>query len=162
MGLADLTDRKAVLRAVYEFDQIGRDAFLERYGFGRARHHFLKYEGNLYDSKAIVGAAHQCQHPSQGRFGPDQFYGRRPTIATLERLGFEIYSERQTCVAAGHASERMRIGVPGEFDLGTRSTIEVRAGKLHDSRSPTMNRFLFCNKPRNFKWSGGDSSTGYE
>ena len=64
MGLADLTDRECVLRAVREFDDIGREAFLAKYGFGRSRSYFFIVDGKFCDSKAIAGAAHDYQHPS--------------------------------------------------------------------------------------------------
>jgi hypothetical protein len=57
MGLNDVT-REGVLAAMGEFDRLGRDAFLAKYGFGGARAYFLVHEGRRYDSKAIVGAAH--------------------------------------------------------------------------------------------------------
>ena len=38
--------------------RIGRDAFLERYGFDHARQYFFKWNGHECDSKAIAGAAH--------------------------------------------------------------------------------------------------------
>ena len=57
MGLADIT-RDDVLAAVREFDRLGRDEFLRRYGFGRARAYLLEVDGKLYDSKAIVVYAH--------------------------------------------------------------------------------------------------------
>ncbi|QUQ70163.1 hypothetical protein [Kutzneria sp. CA-103260] len=56
MALGDLT-RADVLKAVAEFDELGRDEFLRRYGFGKAKSYFLEVEGKLYDSKAIAGAA---------------------------------------------------------------------------------------------------------
>jgi hypothetical protein len=34
MALSDLTDPSAVLQAIDQFDALGRDAFLQRYGFG--------------------------------------------------------------------------------------------------------------------------------
>jgi hypothetical protein len=37
VALADLTSRDAVLAAMEEFDKLGRDQFLERYHFRRAR-----------------------------------------------------------------------------------------------------------------------------
>ncbi len=59
MALADLTDPSAVDRAIEEFNRLGRTAFLAKYGFGRAREYMLRdSQGNLYDSKAVVGAAH--------------------------------------------------------------------------------------------------------
>jgi len=57
MALRDLTD-KAVLSAIAEFDRLGRDTFLKKYGFGKSRDYLLQHAGNLYDSKPIVGAAH--------------------------------------------------------------------------------------------------------
>jgi hypothetical protein len=58
VALADLTSRDAVLAAMEEFDKLGRDQFLERYHFRRARDYEVVHGGKRYDSKAIVGAAH--------------------------------------------------------------------------------------------------------
>jgi hypothetical protein len=57
VALADLTSRDAVLAAMREFESLGRDEFLRRYGFGRSRDYELVHDGKRYDSKAIVGAA---------------------------------------------------------------------------------------------------------
>lgn len=45
-GLSPLTDRAAVLKAIAEYRTVGRDAFLERYGFGRAKWWYLHHEGS--------------------------------------------------------------------------------------------------------------------
>ena len=37
LGLSDLTERDAVLQAMAEYDELGRDAFLSRYEYGPAR-----------------------------------------------------------------------------------------------------------------------------
>ena len=57
MALNDIT-REAVLRAVDEYQELGQKAFLEKYGFDRATKYLLTLEGEDFDSKAIVGAAH--------------------------------------------------------------------------------------------------------
>ena len=57
MALSDLT-RNSVLQALVEFDELGRDAFLDRYHFGKARGYFVVHNSRRYDSKAIAGAAH--------------------------------------------------------------------------------------------------------
>lgn len=89
MGLSDLTDRSAVLAALGEFDRLGRDTFLERHGFGRARNYFINHEGRLYDSKAIVGVAHKHQTGSALEAG--DFSGGEQTVTPLlERLGFNV------------------------------------------------------------------------
>ena len=51
MGFADIT-AEAVHSTLDEFDKLGRDAFLARYGFGPARSYFLIHDGKSYDSKA--------------------------------------------------------------------------------------------------------------
>jgi 5-methylcytosine-specific restriction protein A len=53
MSLADLTP-EAVRQAIAEYDQVGQDPFLGKYGFGKARGYFLVHDGQLYDSKAIA------------------------------------------------------------------------------------------------------------
>ena len=80
MGLGDLTSRQAVLDAMAEFDRLGRDAFLDKYGFGRARDYFLVVDGRRYDSKAIVGAAHGYQFQHDGALGADAFSGGDATV----------------------------------------------------------------------------------
>ncbi len=43
--------------AIEEYDELGGDAFLRRYGFGRSTEYLLWQEGQSYDSKAILGVA---------------------------------------------------------------------------------------------------------
>lgn len=57
VALSEIT-RDAALRAIGEYDRLGQDGFLERYGFDRACQYLLVYGGKRYDSKAIVGVAH--------------------------------------------------------------------------------------------------------
>ncbi|MER8491704.1 DUF3578 domain-containing protein [Mesorhizobium australicum] len=72
-----------------EFDQLGRDDFLTKYGFGPSRSYFVQRSGKLYDSKAIVGAAHGYQHPAVGPLRPEDFSGGDGTVRPLlEKLGF--------------------------------------------------------------------------
>ena len=93
MGLSDLTSRDAVLDAVREFDELGRDRFLAKYGFGGARQYVLEIEGRLYDSKAIVGAAHGFQFPKLGPLDASRFSGGEATVRRrLTALGFRVIS----------------------------------------------------------------------
>jgi hypothetical protein len=95
VGFADVGSRTAVLAAIEEFDQHGRPAFLAKYGFSRARRYFLAWQGQLYDSKAIVGAAHGYEFPEQGPLGPADFSGGEATVKRkLEALGFEVVALR--------------------------------------------------------------------
>jgi hypothetical protein len=89
--LSRLTDRDAVLRAVREFDRLGRTAFLEQFGYGEARRYFVRLNGNDYDSKAIAGVAFGMQYPGEGPLRPSQFSGGQATVQrALARLGFEV------------------------------------------------------------------------
>ena len=49
--------RQHVLAAIHEYDEIGQDEFLSRYGFAPSTDYVLRHGNNSYDSKAIVGAA---------------------------------------------------------------------------------------------------------
>ena len=94
MVLGSLTTREAVLAAIAEFDDIGRTAFLEKYGFGKSRSYFVLHEGSRYDSKELAGAAIGHQHPDEVPPTADQFSGGEQTVARrMEKLGFEV--ERQ-------------------------------------------------------------------
>jgi 5-methylcytosine-specific restriction enzyme A len=90
MGLADLTT-SAVSHAIEEFDRIGRDAFLKKYGFGKARDYVLQQDGRSYDSKAIAGAAH-AYLPERTALSAREFSGGDATVRrTLEALGHVRY-----------------------------------------------------------------------
>lgn len=88
MTLADVT-RPGVLAAIDEFDRLGREAFLRSTGFGRSRAYYLRHEGRLYDSKAMVGYAHGVSTGTP--LGPKDFVGGDQTVARrLQALGFEV------------------------------------------------------------------------
>jgi hypothetical protein len=74
-----------------EFDRIGRDKFLRKYGFGPSRAYFLRRDGKYYDSKAIVGAAYGYQYPQKGQLRAEDFSGGENTVRSrLEALGFPV------------------------------------------------------------------------
>ncbi|MGQ4485628.1 HNH endonuclease [Streptomyces sp. 372A] len=85
--------RDAVLRALAEYDDLGQDEFLSKYGYKPATGYLLLHEERTYDSKAIAGVAHKFD---QGRaLKPDELIGGRSHAARwLARLGFTIRSSR--------------------------------------------------------------------
>ena len=90
MALSDI-DRPAVLLAIEEFDQLSRDAFLQKYGFGRSRAYFLFHDGKLYDSKEIVGVAHGYSGGDRLPLVAKKFNGGDATVAqALRGLGFQV------------------------------------------------------------------------
>ncbi|PZO40732.1 MAG: hypothetical protein DCE92_01935 [Alphaproteobacteria bacterium] len=93
MSLNLLTDPNAVHAAMDEFDALGSEAFLAKYGYGRARSLFIAREGSLYDSKAIAGVAFGIQFPDRGPLKPEEFSGGEATVRPrLEALGFTLWS----------------------------------------------------------------------
>lgn len=144
MPVRDVT-AKGVERAMAEFDQLGRDEFIRRYRFGKARHYFLIRDGRQYDSKAIVGVAHGYDRPDLGPLSSQGFSGGDATVARkLESLGFIV--ERRTGspdsetpyplvsavpVEAQHV-EKFPVSVPGEeIDATRREQRLVLAYKHH-------------------------------
>jgi 5-methylcytosine-specific restriction enzyme A len=89
MALSEIT-RDAVLEAIREYDRLGQDGFLERYGFDRARRYVLVHDGKRYDSKAIVSAAHGFL-PAERPLTAGEFSGGQATVGRLlRRLGFAV------------------------------------------------------------------------
>lgn len=94
MGLADLTEPAAVLKAIEEAERLGRQPFLDKYGFSPSREYFVRHDGKLYDSKAIIGAAHGYQYPDRGPLRSSDFSGGEQTVQRkLEQLGFAVAIE---------------------------------------------------------------------
>ena len=108
--LGDLTSRDAILQAIAEFDRIGRDQFLMKYGFKPARSYFLIYSGRTYDSKAIAGAAYGYQFPDRGPLASKDFSGGDATVRPrLESLGFQ-FSDGSELKAGELTSDRLTEG----------------------------------------------------
>lgn len=91
MDLSSLTDPKAVYAAISEFDELGRDEFLRKHGYGRAKAHFVRLAGKYYDSKAIAGVAYGIQHPDRGAAANSDFSGGEASVKRrLLSLGFAV------------------------------------------------------------------------
>ncbi|MCY1351450.1 hypothetical protein D9M69_377150 [compost metagenome] len=92
--LSLLKSPAAIQAAMDEFSQLGRVAFLKRYGFGKSRDYLVRNPrtGELCDSKAIVGVAFGKQFPNQGVLGAEDFSGGEATVLPLlQSLGFEVH-----------------------------------------------------------------------
>ncbi len=114
---SDVTSRDAVLAAIAEFDEIGRDAFLARYGFGPSREYVMVENGQEYDSKALLGAAYSHQFQGAEPLRPRDFSGGDETRRSLERLGFEVKSIADGDGDSGElAALRIRDGIQQIFD----------------------------------------------
>ncbi|MGW4059055.1 YDG/SRA domain-containing protein [Amycolatopsis sp. NPDC004747] len=88
MSLADVY-QEHVLKAIAEFDDLGRDAFLDKYGFGQSRRYVVLHAGQQYDSKALIGAAHG--YATGQALAAKEFNGGLQTVvARLTALGFDF------------------------------------------------------------------------
>lgn len=95
MTLGDLSSPRAVVKAMEECDDLGREAFLDKHGFRPAESYFVVYDGQRYDSKAIAGVAFKYQHPEHGPLDSSEFSGGRATVKPkLESLGFTVEVEK--------------------------------------------------------------------
>lgn len=110
MSLHALTSPDAVLKALKEYDDLGRQAFLSRYKFGKSKSYVLVHQGKHYDSKAIAGVALKYQPGFERALRADQFSGGEETVQPkLEELGFSVFGPGQ--VPAGErVSEQLRLG----------------------------------------------------
>lgn len=91
MGYSDVKSRIAVIQAIEECSQLGRDTFLSKYGYGRSKDYPMTYEGEVFDSKAILGVAHGYAFPDEGPLSYEDFSGGRAGAGGhLARLGFVV------------------------------------------------------------------------
>lgn len=91
--ISRLQSPSAVQSALDELSSLGRTAFLARYGFRKSRDFLVRNptNGELCDSKAIIGAAFGFQYPDEGPLKPSDFSGGEATVAPkLQSLGFEV------------------------------------------------------------------------
>jgi hypothetical protein len=155
MALSDLT-RDAVVAATKQYDELGRDAFLQQYGFGPSRDYFLLFNGRRYDSKAIAGAAHGFALPEAGPLRAPDFSGGEATVArVLETLGFVVERPRPKVtplpdLVAGRVYTWKELEAMFQFSSGY---LGAAGGMV--SR-PAMNALLLITHP------GGAKSFDYE
>jgi 5-methylcytosine-specific restriction enzyme A len=89
VALSNLT-ATAVNKALDEFDRLGQESFLKKYGFRKAWSYVVKKDGRSYDSKAIAGAAHGYL-AGRSALTWKQLSGGRTTVQkTLNGLGFTV------------------------------------------------------------------------
>jgi hypothetical protein len=115
--------REAVLQAIGEYDDLGREQFLRKHGFRPAKGYFLVHKGKRYDSKAIVAAAFGFEHPKQGPLKASEFSGGAATVQKwLERLGFKVEKHAGTPSKPPSPTQKTNVAVS---DLGNASVEDI-------------------------------------
>lgn len=89
-ALSELTDALAVSRAIEEFKDLGREAFLKKYGLHPSVRYFASVDGLNIDSKPLLSVAYGYQFPDQGSLSVRYFAGGAETRAALARFGYEL------------------------------------------------------------------------
>jgi 5-methylcytosine-specific restriction enzyme B len=121
MSLADI-QAEAVAQAVDEFDRLGRDTFLRKYGYRKSKRYLLRLNGSFYDSKAIVGAAHGFARPDLGPLKAADFSaGELTVVRRLRSLGFEVISSEDDGVSE---SPRLQQALQTIMDLFPKARLE--------------------------------------
>ena len=153
MSLAELT-RDAVLTAIAEFDELGRTAFLENYGFGPAREYFVELNGRHYDSKAIAGAAHRYANPAAGPLATSEFSGGELTVKRrLESLGFRVSRITDGSALAESSTP------PGSSSPALPLTLHTRHGRhaasVHLTGPPMTSTARRSQRQHRLRWRSG-------
>lgn len=81
---------ESIKRAITEFDELGRDAFLKKHRFGQATEYALVHEGREYDPKAIAGVAYGFDHPDEGTLPNTHFNGGKELQKAYGPAGFTV------------------------------------------------------------------------
>jgi hypothetical protein len=83
--------RQHVLAAISEYDEVGQDAFLGRYGFAPSREHVVRHANQSYDSKALLGAS--VGYATGTAATPAEFTSSKTAAAKVLRdLDFDVLS----------------------------------------------------------------------
>jgi len=83
--------RQHVLSAIREYDEIGQEEFLGRYGFAPSQEHVVRHANQSYDSKVLLGAA--VGYATGTAATAEEFASSKTAAATVLRdLDFDVLS----------------------------------------------------------------------
>ena len=88
MSWRKIKNRKSILKAIKEYDELRRDKFQEKYGNEDAKEYALTYNGNLYDPQAILNAAYQYEYKKEP--SKKEMSGAKGRQKKLQNFGFEV------------------------------------------------------------------------
>lgn len=123
--------RADVVKAIEEYDQLGQDGFLDKYGFGRATAYLLIRNGRSYDSKAIAGVAYGFATgvPLASREFSGGVHG---AAGVLRKLGFDVRDVRGQSKAAAQALPIQR------RDADPEAPTHAQAPSIQGGNSPAV------------------------
>ena len=130
--LSSLTSSVSIQAALDEFVHLGREAFLNKYGFKPARDYFVidPKTGIKADSKAIAGVAFGYQYPEQGALKPSEFSGGDATVGELfQSLGFKVVHQSSANTGEDWTRREVELIVADYLDMLTRELTGQRYNK---------------------------------
>lgn len=142
-NLAGLRSPAAVQAALDEYTSIGRTAFLKQYGFRKSRDYLVRNprNGELADSKAIVGAAYRFEHPEADLLAAPDFSGGEATVvAKLRSLGFEVVK-----IGEDWSPDEVRATVAAYFQM---LSLEARREAFNKSERNAQLRQTLTNRSK--------------
>ena len=144
MSLSDIANRQPVLDAIAEFNTLKRHQFLKKYGFQQSRSCWLVYNNQLYDSKAVVGAAHGYARPDLGPLTAGEFSGGEASVLhKLEKLGFRVEVDSSAASTTDLTSKQL-----APMKVYTRAELK----SLFKIRDATINTGVFRPKGTSSVW----------
>ncbi len=150
-----------VLLALEEFDRVGADEFLSRYGFDPAGEFELQHNSSSYDSLAVLGVAHLR---ATGELAPseDLSGGAQGAAEVLRGLGFTVdgHSEQDAADAPVDAAEVGDEAARAAWATAAREVLIQTAGKYHsvisskELAAAVMERSKITTKRPSHYWIG--------
>ena len=119
---------------------MGREAFLDRYGFGRAKHQFVRRAGRYYDSKAIAGVA--GWFPDIGALGHEDVRSGESTVKN-SLTGSDLLSDAPPTSASQLRQRAEGFRCTSEMTTAPQTTVVVGSAATVHRR-----RFLVVAAPR--------------
>ncbi|GEM_PF-2870502 len=147
MALQEI-DAGHVRMAARRIDEMGRDEALRAYGFRKATSYVAVIDGLRYDSKALVGIAHEF---ATGRaLSADQFTGgKMQVVPVLERLGFPVVP-RESIEALRESDAFVLLWNPDRYNL------------LGNGEFEEISKGLDASSRFRMSWSTGGRTQGIE
>ena len=122
-----------VLLALEEFDRIGAEEFLARYGFDAAGEHELVHESRSYDSLAVLGVAH-LRASGELASSEDLSGGAAGAAAVLRDLGFTAGEDAPAPDDPDASKDATEVGdeaARSAWAAAARDVLIETAGKYH-------------------------------
>ncbi len=114
VSYSSLTDHSAISQAFDEFDKLGRELFLIRYGFKEVNESFVVARSGRYDTRALFAAAYE--HQTGDALSARQISGFAAAATQFTALGYVVVGandqkDRQRFTSFDAALSHVRIPV---------------------------------------------------